>query len=129
MSSNEWPGEEIEYLEEVLREYEKYVENIGENGLAAPLLLYYRDEAQETLMDLQGRAPLESYWAQLVALDQKLQEKKENLIAEIGWNHYKTQREAKKPPKAYWWWYLDSTLKEPEKPNPVKSWWSWLRTP
>ena len=119
----------MEYLEEVFQEYEKYIENIGENGLAAPLLLYYRDEVQETLMDLEGRAPLESYWTRLVSFDRKLQEKKEDLITEIGWDYFKTQREARKPPKAYWWWYLDATLKGPEKPNPLRSWWDWLKTP
>ncbi len=125
--SGEWPGEEIEYLEEILREYERYVENIGQNGLASNLLLHYRSDLQETLTDLEGRAPLESYWQQTVLLDEKLRGKKEEVLAEIGWNHYKTERAAVNPPKHYWWWYLDAGLTVPDQPNRIQSWWNWLK--
>jgi hypothetical protein len=127
--ASHWPGEEIEYLEEILNEYKRYVENIGENGLSAPLLLYYRDELEETLRDLEGRAPLQSYWAQTVELDNILRERSTDFVAEIGWESYRIQREARKPPQAYWWWHLDTYVPKPSRPNPVKTWWDWLQKP
>lgn len=127
--SDAWPADEIEYLEETLREYARFVEHIGENGLAANLLLYYRDELQETLEDLQGRVPVEPYWRQTVDLDHVVREKGADLVAEIGWDHYRGQRAVRHPPRAYWWWYLDAGLSAPDRPNPVRSWWDWLRKP
>lgn len=123
------PKEEIEYLEEVLQEYTRFVDNIGHNGLAANLVLYYRTELQEVLTDLQGRAPLERYWRETVALDEQLKKKKTLLLNEIGWENYRIERASVNPPKAYWWWYLDQGLIEPGKPGPIQSAWNWLNSP
>lgn len=124
--NREWPGEEIEYLEEVLNEYSKFVQNIGQNGFSANLVLHYRTEVQETLTDLEGRAPLESYWQQTVELDDLLRKKRIEFIHEIGLQHYRLERQQVNPPKEYWWWRLDSGLTDPNKPNLLKSWWGWM---
>lgn len=124
-----WPSEEIEYLEEILAEYERFVENIGANELSAPLLMYYRDELQDSLTSLEQRVPLQPYWAQTVELDQQVKDRAAEIVAEIGWENYRIQRGARKPPRAYWWWYLDAGLAPPERPNVVKSWWEWLKKP
>lgn len=108
MSENaQQPAEEIQYLEEILREYGKYVENIGHHGLEANLLLYYRDEVQDTLEDLEGKAPLQSYWREVVEWDQKLRENSAEFVNEIGRENYSLQRDGRMPPKTHWWWYLD----------------------
>src|SRR5205085_11897592 len=93
-SDSERPTEEIAYLEEVLGEYSKSVESIGHRGLAANLILYYRTEVEETLRDLEGKAPLESYWLQTVELDNQMREKRTEIIGEIGWQTYKMERAA-----------------------------------
>ena len=62
--------EELDYLDEILEEYEKYVDNIGNLRTSAALLLYYRDEVQEALDYLKGEdLDLRAYWKRIVELD------------------------------------------------------------
>jgi len=127
VADSEWPGEEIEYLEETLNEYARFVENIGHNGFSANLVLHYRTDLQETLTDLEGRAPLEAYWQRTVGIDNILRGKKAEFLHEIGLANYRIERQQEAPPKAYWWWYLDAGFEDPNKPNAIKSWWQWLK--
>lgn len=124
---NQWPGEELEYLEEILDQYAHFVTNIGQNGLSANLVLHYRTELQEALTDLGDRAPLESYWQQTVELDEELREKRDLLLKEIGLKNYRMERQQLAPPKEYWWWFLDAGLTDPNQPNVIQSWWNWLK--
>lgn len=122
-------AEELEYLEEVLIEYERFVQNIGNNGLAANLLLYYRDEVQESLKILEGKVELTMYWKKVVELDNILKAKAKIFVEEVGRENFRQCRIALDPPKLNWWWYLDKTVSPPvQKPKQkVKRWIDWLK--
>lgn len=117
----------LDYLEEVLQEYEKYVLNIGNNGLAASLLLNYRDEVQDTLDDLRGDdVPLTEYWKKVVELDNIVRKNARELVREVGPANFKQYQIINDPPKTRWWWYLDRTTPDvsgiPPAPKPWEIW-------
>lgn len=119
--------DELDFLEEVLVEYEKYVHDIGQLGYAASLLLNYRDEAQESLEELQiyqregEDLDLQPYWQRLVAADTVLRTRAEEFVNEIGHANFKQYQLVNDPPRSYWWWYLD---KETAPPVTIKTaWW------
>ncbi|MFH0803130.1 MAG: hypothetical protein V2A78_12210 [bacterium] len=119
--------DELEFLEEVLVEYEKYIHEIGQLGYAASLLLNYRDEAQESLEELQvyqregEDLDLQPYWQRLVAADTVLRTRAEEFVNEVGYANFKQYQLVNDPPRSHWWWYLD---KETAPPITTKTaWW------
>jgi len=120
--------DELEFLEEVLVEYEKYIHEIGQLGYAASLLLNYRDEAQESLEELQvyqregEDLDLQPYWQRLVAADTVLRTRAEEFVNEVGYANFKQYQLVNDPPRSHWWWYLD---KKPAPPITTKTaWWN-----
>ncbi|MBI2251703.1 MAG: hypothetical protein HYU63_02945 [Armatimonadetes bacterium] len=102
--------EELDYLEEILSEYEKYVRNIGDLKETAVMLLYYRDEAQESLDYLKyEKIELKDYWRKVVELDNILRSKVLIFVHEVGYNNFKQYQIINDPPKTYWWWYLNKS--------------------
>lgn len=114
----------LEYLDEVLGEYEKKVMNIGQNGLSASLLLNYRDEVQELLTELsRANVNMSSYWKRIVALDARLRGNAQRFVSEVGHSNFKQYQIINNPPKELWWWYLDKVTVPP--PPEKKSWEFW----
>ncbi len=111
------------YLEELIAEYERFVLNIGRNGINAPMLLHYRSEIQDVLDELEGQediAPfLEPFYKKLEKLDDELLNKGEAFIKELGGIVKLRQYQwSLRPPTRHWWWYLDKYVKiTPQKPN------------
>lgn len=118
--------EELAYLEEVLEEYARFVQNIGENGLSANLLLYYRDEVQDLLEALEGQADLQGYWSEVAALDDQVRKQAGAVVEEIGRENFRYCQIALDPPKLHWWWYLDRVVPPPRRPW-LREFWEWLR--
>lgn len=117
--------EELDYLEEVLEEYEKYVNNIGSNGYTAPLMLYYRDEIEESLRELTPEADLDlkPYWKRAAELDNIVRARAALAVKEIGYNNFKQYQIINDPPKLHWWWYLDKIVAPPLKESPRWQFW------
>jgi len=105
----------LDYLDEAMDEYERFVNNIGNNGLAAKLLLDYRDEIQDLLEILQGKVDLKEYWEDLIKLDQIVRARRITLVREIGNKNFVMEQIRRSPPKTRWWWYLNKY--EPQKPQ------------
>lgn len=115
----------LEYLEEVLEDYERFVNNIGKNGSSAKLMLNYRDDVQEMLSFLNHyEVDLKDYWIKVMELDQKLRAKRSVVINEIGRKTFLMEQIKKNPPKNYWWWYIDRS--EPKEPP---GFWDFLKKP
>jgi hypothetical protein len=119
--------EEYKYLLEVLEDYRRYVKDIGRLGLAAPNLLYYRDEVQESLDELRVRGvdPRE-VWLEVVALDNAVRARASEIVAEIGHANFKQYQIINDPPLSYWWWFLNRVVPGPAAPEPP-SWQFWKR--
>ncbi len=119
--------EEYKYLLEVLEDYRRYVKDIGHLGLAAPNLLYYRDEVQESLEELRLRGvdPLE-VWREVVALDNVVRARAAEIVTEIGHANFKQYQIINDPPPAYWWWFLNRVVPGPAGTEPP-SWQFWKR--
>jgi hypothetical protein len=90
--------EALEFLEDSIAEYAKYIENIGRNGLAAANLNYYRDDIQDVLDMLKYHyaEELKPYWEEIV-----------------GYNNFKQYQIINDPPQVRWWWYLNRTTAPP----------------
>lgn len=115
--------ESIEYLNEVFLEYEKLVTNIGNNGLSASLLLYYRDEIQYTLGDLQSSGlDFKKYYQKLVCLDNMLRVNAQRHVDEVGYKNFKQYQIVNDPPREHWWWYLNVTSRAPIEKKEWKFW-------
>lgn len=115
---------ELDYLDEVLEEYEKYIDNVGSLGCSAALLLYYRDEVQEALEFLKFlELDIRSYWQRVVELDNILRVKAGIFINEIGRENFKQYQIINDPPKLRWWWHLDRAY--PSPPEPRRFWEFW----
>lgn len=114
------------YLEELIADYERLVENIGNNGVNAPLLLHYRSEIEETLRELEEYddiAPfLEPFYEKLRRIDDLLLQRAKLFLKEIGGpSKLKHYQWSLRPPKEHWWWYLDSQVKlETSKRSPLE---------
>ncbi|MCD4785545.1 MAG: hypothetical protein K8T10_17120 [Candidatus Eremiobacteraeota bacterium] len=107
--------EMLEYLQESINEYRKYVENIGKNGLAASNLNYYRDDIQDVLdlLKYDDSINLKEYWGQIVKLDIQLRAKAAIYVREIGYNNFKQYQIVNDPPLTRWWWYLNRNVAPP----------------
>ncbi len=117
-----------EYLRDVVNDYEKYVKNIGQNGLAAPNLFYYRDEVQDTLDALDDlKADTQVWWEHVVGLDEVVKERRQDIVNEIGWNNFKQYWIMNAPPRERWWWFLSRMVPEPAPPP--RFWQVWKKAP
>lgn len=118
-----------DYLVEVVGDYERYMTEIGNLGLAAPNLLYYRDEIQEGLdqFKTERRVDFRSVWERVKALDDYLRGRAEDLVKEIGHKNFNQYRIINDPPKAYWWWYLDRVTPAPPPAPPTWQFWRHLQ--
>lgn len=112
--------EEIEYLDSVFKEYERFILNIGNLKYTAAMLLYYRDEVQESLNYLKPYTELRDKWQKLVHLDNILRSKANIFVNEVGYNNFKQYQIINDPPKLHWWWYLNRTTTAPKA---EKKWW------
>ena len=117
--------ESWDYLMEVLGDYETFLEGIGELGLSAPQVLYYRDEVQESLEYLTGNETInyQGAWQKVNQLDEILKEKSQTLVDEIGYKNFIQYQIINDPPKKHWWWWLNRVSKPP--PEPPKIWQFW----
>ena len=117
--TGELSGQEVHellnYLQESIDEYERYVENIGRNGLAAANLNYYRDDIQEILdyLKYDDSISLKDYYGRIVNLDIKLRAKAPIHVKEIGYNNFKQYQIINDPPLTHWWWYLNRNVAPP----------------
>jgi hypothetical protein len=116
---------QITYLDEVMDDYERFINNIGKNGLTAKLMLNYRDELQEILSFLNNyEIDLSKYWARLMKLDQILRSRRSTVVNEIGRKNFIMEQIRKEPPKNYWWWYIDRSV-----PKDKPGFWDFLKKP
>jgi len=113
----------------VLGDYERYVKEIGRLGLAAPQLLYYRDEVQDLLDALAGQPgmDLKPVWTKVRELDNQVRARASDLVKEIGHANFKQYQIVNDPPQARWWWYLNRVTAPPEMLQPP-AWQFWRRT-
>lgn len=117
--------EAIEYLDSVVADYRRFVENIGNLGYAAAQLGYYRDEIQELLDALRGERGFDykAFWSVIRKLDETLKSKASIYANEVGHKNFLQYRIINDPPPQYWWWNLDQTT--PTPPAPRKFWEFW----
>ncbi|MDQ7823740.1 MAG: hypothetical protein RDV48_13160 [Candidatus Eremiobacteraeota bacterium] len=120
---NEDLKESLEYLEEVLFEYERLVMNIGKNGLSASLLMNYRDEVQELMTELSMQdIDLRDQWRKVVTLDNVLRKSAQQFVNEVGHQNFKQYQIINDPPREHWWWYLNRTTAAPVEKKDWKFW-------
>jgi len=118
--------ESLEYLMEIMAEYEKMVLNIGKNGLSASLLLNYRDEIQSTMHDLREMdLDLREHWYKIVTLDNTLRKQAQQFVNEVGHTNFKQYQIINDPPADHWWWYLNKTTQPPR--DEKKGWRFWKK--
>lgn len=117
--------ETLDYLEEVLADYERFVRNVGGNGINAPMLLYYRDQVQDVLDDLTvtGGPDVAEYWRRTVELDGILRAHSQEFVDEVGWGNFKQYQIINDPPPQNWWWYLNRETRGPSPPQPFWKIW------
>lgn len=120
---------QLSYLNELLDAYGGFVGNIGKNGLAASLILSYRDEIAESMNYLEEEQIPEEFLSKLNILDEELRQRAAEFIAEAGRDAIRQGREAVAAPKDAWWWYLDSGVKEIKAPRNIwKEFKKWLKS-
>lgn len=114
-----------DYLQEVVGDYERYLSQIGELGLAAPQVLYYRDEVQEFLDLLKGNAQVDfrGVWVKVKKLDDYLREHSQELVDEVGHKNFIQYQVINDPPRAHWWWYLNRVTTPPAAPRAFWQFW------
>lgn len=119
------------YLDEVINDYQRHVENIGELGFAAPMTLYYRDEIQETLamLDREPGVDTQPYYRRTVEYDTRLKARRQDLVDEIGHINFKQYQIINDPPRSHWWWYLNTETKAPPPPAPFWQFWNKRQNP
>lgn len=105
-----------EYLEENINDYMRMIQNIGMNGLAASLLMNYRDEIQDLMTELaQNRADISEQRKKVIALDNELRKKAQIYVNEVGHANFKQYQIVNNPSRERWWWYLNKvTMGRPE---------------
>ena len=112
--------EEMEYLDEVILDYSTMVKNIGKNGLAASLLMNYRDEIQDIMTELAlNNRDIREYRKKVVMLDNELRQKAQAYVNEVGHANFKQYQIINNPPLERWWWYLNKVTmgREEDKRN------------
>jgi len=103
--------EHLDYLDEVMKDYGRFVNNIGKNGPSAKLMLNYRDEIQDVISFLNNyNIDLSEYWTELMRLDQMLRIRRTAVVGEIGHRNFLMEQVKRDPPKDHWWWYLDRSV-------------------
>ena len=108
----------------MLGEHEKFVNDIGNNHHAAPMTLYYRDEVQDAITEVENLGgETQTAWAKVVALDTLLKARAQTLVNEIGWHNFKQYWIMNDPPKERWWWFLDRQVAPPVQPPPFWMFW------
>lgn len=105
----------LDFLEESIDQYKKYVDNIGRNGLAAVNLGYYRDDVQDMLdlMKYEEKVDLRPYWEKIVKIDMTLRAKTSMYVREVGHENFKQYQVINDPPHVRWWWYLNRITPPP----------------
>lgn len=115
----------LDYLNEVLDDYERFINNIGQNGVSSKLMLNYRDEIQEILSFLNHfEIDLSDYWTRVMRLDQNLRVRRSTVVREVGRKTFLMEQIKREPPRNHWWWYLD---RSEARDNP--GFWSFLKKP
>ena len=119
--------ERWDYLMEVLGDYETFLGNIGSLGYSAPQLLYYRDEVQEFMDELQGRPELNMLGAfkKLTELDTILRARAQALVDEIGHKNFLQYQIQNDPPRSHWWWWLNRITAPPIAPPKFWEFWKY----
>lgn len=114
-----------DYLMEVMGDYETFLQNIGNLGFSAPQLLYYRDEVQEALDELQGRTDVNIHgaWQKVTELDTILRARAQTLVDEIGHKNFTQYQIQNDPPRSYWWWWLNRVTAPPVTPPRFWEFW------
>ena len=117
--------EALEYLAEVLTDYERFVQNIGQNEFTAPMLLYYRDEVQDLLDFLtEAQTPnMQKWWQRTVEADNVLRAHSQDFVDEVGWANFKQYQIINDPPRQNWWWFLNRETRAPAPPPPIWQFW------
>jgi hypothetical protein len=117
-----------DYLLEVVGDYRRYLADIGELGLNAPNLLYYRSEVQDMLDDFKTdkRVDFRGIWTEVKELDEILRRKQQQVVNEIGHANFKQYQIINDPPRAHWWWWLNRVTHAPPPPPP---WWAFWKKP
>jgi len=120
-------AELVEYLDEVLTDYARHVQNIGSLGVNAAMLMYYRDEVQETLEVLEGEPDFDTqpYWRKTVELDNILKANQQEFVNEVGHANFKQYQIINDPPRERWWWFLNRETMSP--PPPPAFWQFWKK--
>ncbi|MCR5660770.1 MAG: hypothetical protein K6G50_01410 [bacterium] len=115
----------VRYLDEVIADYKRCVNEIGKMKYAAPQLLYYRDEVQDILDALVGSgADLKDRLQDIRLLDMKLRANARDFVREVGHANFKQYQIINNPPITHWWWYMNrTTMADKEHVAP----WQWLR--
>lgn len=115
----------VKYFDEVLADYRKYVDQIGQLKFAAPQLLYYRDEIQD-LLDALSAEPgvdMKSRWVIIREYDLKLRAKASTFVHEVGHSNFKQYQIINNPPLTRWWWYMNRITVNQDHKIPSWQWW------
>jgi hypothetical protein len=114
-----------DYLIDVIGDYEAFLFKIGDLGLSAPQVLYYRDEVQEFLEELTDNPQVnfQGAWQKVNELDQILRDHSQDLVNEIGHSNFLQYQLVNDPPKKHWWWWINRVTEPP--PPPPKVWQFW----
>lgn len=116
------------YLQDVVKDYARYLSDIENLGLSAPNVLYYRDEIQEMLEEFKGdpRVDFRGVWLQVKELDEILRANQELLVRTIGHANFKQYHIMNDPPRTHWWWFLNRVV---APPPPPPAWWQFWKKP
>ena len=115
-----------DYLLEVVQDYERYLSDIGNLGMLAPNLLYYRSEVQDMLDDFKTNRKVDfrGIWMKVRALDEILRTRQQEVVDEIGHANFLQYQIINDPSRAHWWWWLNRVTKAPPPPPP---WWQFWK--
>lgn len=116
------------YLQEVVKDYERYLSDVENLGLAAPNLLYYRDEIQDLLDEFKGdpRVDFRGTWMKVKALDEFLRSHQAQVVRQIGHANFRQYQIINDPPRTHWWWFLNRVV--PAPPPPAAWWQFWKKS-
>lgn len=116
------------YLQDVVKDYSRYLSDIENLGLTAPNVLYYRDEIQDMLEEFKGdpRVDFRGVWLQVKELDEILRANQDRLVKTIGHANFKQYHIMNDPPRTHWWWFLNRVV---APPPPQPSWWQFWKKP
>lgn len=115
-----------DYLQEVIKDYQRYLADVDDLGLTAPNLLYYRDEIQEMLAEFKGdpRVDFRGAWTLVKSLDEVLRANQKKIVQQIGYANFRQYQIINDPPRSHWWWWLNRVVGPPPPPPP---WWQFWK--